>query len=165
MSETDYVVREGELEVSQESLFNFNDFYKTMKDWFKENLYTLVEKKYAEVIKGKTKTFKIKWEGGKYLDDFTKMVIVMKIKVANAQQVEYKKEKLTKGTISILFESYLETDYENKIEGKPSQKFWRGIQEKFFAPNKRVQFEKDVKEDTYALYNRIKSFLNIQKYE
>lgn len=163
MVNTDIIIKEGELDISQTAVFNFNDFYSTTKTWFKDNGYTHIEKEYEEIIKGKTKNVKIKWDGDKKFDDYTKAVIKMKIKVSEAQQVENKDKKLTKGTLKLSLSAEMITDYKDNISS-PIRKLWHGLQEKFFSPHKRFKFEKEIKEDTYALYNRIKSFLNIQKY-
>ena len=163
MANTDIIINEGDLDISQTAVFNFNEFYSTTKTWFKDNGYIHIEKKYEEVIKGKTKDIKIKWEGNKKFDDYTKIVIKMKVKVSGAQQVKNKNEKLTKGKLKISLSAKMVTDYEDKIKN-PMGKLWMGFQEKFFSPHKRFKFEKEIKEDTYNLYNRIKSFLNIEKY-
>ncbi|MBU1245472.1 MAG: hypothetical protein ABIJ20_03360 [Nanoarchaeota archaeon] len=163
MSDKDIIIKEGDLDISQTAIFNFNDFYSTTKTWFKDNEYGHVEKKYEETIKGKTKDIKIGWEGNKKFDDYTKAVIKMKIKVSDSQQVEHKDEKLTKGTLKISLSADMVTDYDDKVSN-PMGKLWRGLQEKFFSPHKRFKFQKEIQEDANNLYNRIKSFLNIQKY-
>jgi len=163
MANTDILIKEGELDISQTSVFNFYEFYTTTKTWFKDNGYIHIEKEYEEIIKGKTKDVNIKWNGDKKFDDYTKAIIKVEIKLSDSNQIENKKEKLTKGKLKISFSANMVTDYEDKINS-PVGKLWRGLQEKFFSPHKRFKFEKEIKEDTYALYNRIKSFLNIEKY-
>ena len=68
------------------------------------------------------------------------------------------------GSMNIKFESLLETDYEDKWEGNPLFKFIRSLFDKFGKESTRSSYENEIKEATYDLYNKVKSFLSLEKF-
>jgi hypothetical protein len=162
MSEIDYVVRD--LKISQKAQFNMVELYRTLKSWLEINRYIFYERLYEDVLKKNEKSVKIKWEGHKYIDDYTKFVISISLKLTDYEIIETKKEKLVDGKISISFEATIETDYEEKWEKRPIWVFIRALSDKYFTNKKRKKFEKELKDDTYDLYNKTKTFLNLYKF-
>lgn len=162
MSEQDYIVKE--LKISQSAQFNMIELYKTLKAWFEINRYGFFEKDYEDVIKKQRKSVKIVWEGQKEIDDYTRYVIMVKLKLDNYQIIEAKREKIVDGKITISFESLIESDYEEKWEDRPIWKFIRSVSDKYFTAKKRGKFEKEVEEDTRDLFHRVKTFLNLYKF-
>ena len=162
MSEKDYVVRE--LKISQGAQFNMIELYKTLKTWFEINRYSFFEKSYEDITKKQIKSVKITWEGQKEVDDYTRYVIEIKLKLDNYEIVQTQKEKLVDGKITLSFESFIESDYEKKWEDKPIWKFIRSVSDKYFTAQKKVRFEKEVEEDTRDIFHKTKTFLNLYKF-
>ena len=162
MAEIDYVIRD--LKISQRAQFNMIELYKTLKSWFEINRYNFFEKEYEDTIKKQKKSVKIRWEGQKEIDDYTRLIIKVILKLDNYEIIETKKEKIVDSKILVSFESSIESDYEERWEKKPIWKFIRSVSDKYFTAKKREMFEKELKEDTYDIFNKIKTFLNLYKF-
>ena len=160
MVETDYIIRE--LALKQTAVFDVLELYKLLKNSLKERGYTLYEREY-ENIKKELLTTKIKLEGNKKIDEYATFGIRVKIKIDNYEDFEIKNKKLTKGGIEFSFETVIYTDYEERLENKPIRKFLRAVYDKFIARDKYAKYEQEVKEDTYAIYNELKAYLNLYK--
>ena len=160
MVETDYIIRE--LALKQTAVFDVLELYKLLKNSLKERGYTLYEREY-ENIKKELLTTKIKFEGNKKVDEYSMFAIRVKIKVDNYEDIEIKNKKLTKGEIEFSFETVIYTDYEERFENRPIRKFLRAVYDKFIARDKYARYEQEVKEDTYAVYNELKAYLNLYK--
>jgi len=160
--EIDHIVTD--LSISHKAQFNLIELYKTLKYWFEINGYSFFEKEYEDVIKSGKKDVIIKWEGSKPIDDYSKFCVYLKFKVKDYEIVETPKEKIVEGALNLSFGSYILTDYEEKWEHKPIWKFLRAVSDKFFTERKRKIYEKELKDDTYDLFNKTKSFLNLYKF-
>mgnify|MGYP001602945097 FL=1 len=158
--EMNYIVRE--LELKQTAVFDVLELYKLIKNWVKENKYSLFEREY-ENIKKELLSTKIKLEASKKIDEYTRYVIGIKFNIMDYEEAEVKNKKLVKGEIRFLFESHVDTDYEDRLENRPIRKFLRAIYDRLIARDKYEKYEKELKDDTYNLYNEIKAFLNLYK--
>ena len=163
MSEVDHIIED--LAISQKTQFNLVELYNSLKHWFEINGYSFFERTYDDIVKKDKKDVKIKWEGSKIMDDYTKSYINVLFKIKDYEIVESPKEKLVEGNLSISFDADIETDYEEKWTHSPIWRFLRGVSDKYFTEKKRNIYEKELKEDTYDLYNKTKSFLNLYKFK
>ena len=75
-----------------------------------------------------------------------------------------KKVKLNKGDIQMIFDAFLETDYENRWETKPMYYFLRTLVDKYIFRVYTGKFVGNLAADVKDLHTRIKSFLNLYKY-
>lgn len=164
MAELDFVVTD--LKLTKEGVFNFNDLYKTIKEWLSFHKYDFFEKNYFDVTKIDAKDIKIKFETEKTIDEYTKFVMEFTIKVIDHKFVlsADKKKKLVKGTLTISLGSAIQSDYSGEWEDKPLKKFIRGVYDKFIEGDKRARLHNELKEETYSFYNEIKAFLNMQRF-
>lgn len=160
MVETDYVVRE--ITIKHSGIFDALEFFKLVKTWFKDNNYGVVEKDYDSSLK-EFKNAKIKMEGKKKVDSYTKFVISFKTKFADMEDVEVKGKKMQKGKIEFSVESALEKDYEDTFENNPLRRFFSGIFDKFIGGEKYDRYSSELKGETYELFNHVKAFLNLYK--
>jgi len=160
--EIEHVVKE--LSLSQKAQFNLVELYRTLKHWFEINGYSFFEREYEDLIKSGKKNVTIKWEGSKNIDDYSKFYIFIKFNIKNYELVDTPKEKLIEGSLKLSFWSDILTDYEYKWENKPIWKFLRGVSDKFFTDKKRKFYEAELKNETYNLFNKAKSFLNLYKF-
>jgi len=159
MVEIDYVI--PEITISKEGIIDLQELYSLLKKHLIERRYDLTEKKH-DVKEG---SFEIKWEAFKKVDDYTKFNIEIGIKGSNVKEVKLKKIKAFSGNFIIKFESYLKKDYEDSFENKPILKFFRTLYDNFILRNKFNQYNKELNDETYAIYNESKAYLNIKKLE
>jgi hypothetical protein len=162
MAENDHIVKD--LDIGYKAQFNLIELYKSLKYWFEVNGYTFYERAYEDVIKGGKKTVKIKWQGIKRIDDYSRLIVMINLKIGNYEIIETKKEKLVDGNLKLSFAGDLESDYEEKWEDRPIWKFLRGVSDRFFTEKKRNMYENMLKDDTYDVFNKAKSFLNLYKF-
>lgn len=158
MPEQDYVVPGIVLE--QYAKFDIKELYTIMHDWLVQRGYDFLEKQYVE----EKNDIKAKWDAEKKIDDYTKFVIKISLKISNVQEVETPKRKLKQGDINIKFESYIQRDYEETWEKRPTHKFFRGLFDKYVVKGKFEDYEKKLKEETYHFYEDVKAFLKMPKF-
>ena len=152
------------LVIKQNAQFNMIDFYHSLKAWFELNRYNLVETQYEEKTVNAKKNLSIKWTGTKEIDDYTQFEVGVGISLGNYEIISTEKEKLASGALKIKFSSKMVTDYEDKWSNKPFMKFMRDVADKYFSTEKSEVYKKELKNDTYGIYNKAKSFLNLQKF-
>lgn len=160
MAEKDYIIRD--LIFKYEGLFDIDNIYKNIKSFLKKNLsYPLLnEKTYDEKRHDDLKDTKIKLEAFKKVDDYTKLNITVKINSKDCKDVAVKGKKLQKGQIKIEFESVIETDYLEKWAGKSMyKKFFRAVYDKYIMESKQNRLTKQIKDETYMIYNELKDTL------
>ena len=157
MSEVDYVI--PELKIGKEGVFDLKEVYNLVNTFLLQRGHDVTEKEHAYDEKG---SLKIKWEAERKVDDYTKFCIEVTITGSGVKDVELKKKKALSGKFSIKLESYLKKDYEDTWEQRPIQKFLRGLYDKFIIGSKFDKYAKELKEETYALYNEVKSYLGVK---
>jgi len=157
MAEVDYVI--PELKISRTGVIDFKEVYDLMEAFLLQKRYDLVEKEQGFDENG---SFKMKWWAFKKVDDYTTFNIEVTASGSGIKDVLLKKKKALSGKFVIKFESYLEKDYEGRWE-EPVQKFLRGLYDKFILGSKFDVYIKELKEETYALYNEVKSYLGVNK--
>ncbi|MBS3172388.1 hypothetical protein J4438_02310 [Candidatus Woesearchaeota archaeon] len=162
MPEKDKVVKE--LIIKQKAQFNMLEFYKFLSSWFEVNRYIFYETNYDDTRTDDKKSLKIKWNGSKDVDDYYRFSIKVTIELKNYEMIETEKEKLVDGELKVELESTLILDYEEKWQNNPTMKFLRSTADKFFFSSKHEKYIKELRNDTYDVFDKIKSFLNLQKF-
>lgn len=156
------------LRLVYEGLFSVPELYKLIDEWFRMKGYDKREKKNTEVVRPEGKYIEIEIEPWKKVTDYAKNVIKIRLIMSDITDVEVEKDnlkvKLNKGKVSLVFDAYLETDYEHRWEGSPLFYFIRTLFDKYFYKPFTAGFETGVKEDLMTLHNTIKSFLNLYRY-
>ncbi len=160
MREIDYIVQD--LIINKEGKIDIKNLYKTLKSWFDANKYILAEQDYKDILNTDSKDFSIHWESFKEVDDYTKFRIKVVLTGSNIRKSE---EDMVEGSLKLLFEAYIESDYNQEWEGSPFSKFLRGLFDKFGKSSKRAKYEKELKEHVYDIYNKAKSFLGSEKFQ
>ncbi len=162
MAETDTVIKE--LLIKQKAQFDIIELYHTIKTWFDINRYSLQETEHEEKIDKGKKSISIKFQAKKTIDDYTKFEMTLNFSLSNYEIIKEENKKLLDGSLKIKISSQLKVDYEEKWEKKPIMKFLRGVSDKFFNKNRRDLYKKELEDDSYDLYNKVKSFLNLHKF-
>ena len=164
MSETEYVVKD--LKIVHEGVFDFKEFYKLVKSWLTLRKYDLFEKEYRESQKEENiKEIKVGFAAEKVIDYYIKYLFDISLGVKDHKIVKGPKaQNLVQGTLTFKIDAKLQTDFEASWEGKPLLKFTRGIYDKFVKGDKYAEYKKELKDQTYELYNELKAYLNLHKF-
>lgn len=166
MVEIEYVIRKDKpLFVSQEAIIDVAKLYKHVKSFFDKHEYDFYEKEYIDELKESGKDSSIKWETEKKVDDYVKFHIEIRIRFYNLRDVEGKKGLMNKGKVSFRIEAFIEKDYEQNWETSFMARFWRGVYDNFVIKGKLEQRKKDLLDESYEVFNEIKSFLNLHRYK
>jgi len=151
-----------------EGLFSLPELYKLIDEWLEEKNYDKKELKNIERVSHDSKYVEIEILPWKKVSDYVKNEIHMHMFFSELKDVEIVKDgvkvKLNSGKIHIIFDGYLNTDYENRWEGKPIFFFLRTVFDKFLYKPWMSGFESGVKNDVNALRDRMKSFLNLYRF-
>jgi len=166
MPEREVVI--DKLRLTYEGIFSMLELYKMIDEWFRWKGYDKRENKNIEIVKPEGKYIELEIEPWKKVTDYAKNIIKIKIQVTNLKEVEVEKDhtkmKMNHGRIQLVFDGYLETDYDSRWEGKPIFYFIRTVFDKYFYKPFTTGFQKGVKEDLMHLHGQIKAFLNLYKY-
>jgi len=154
--------------VSFQGLFDLKDLFKTVCNWFNERGYDMFENKnYQEVYEeGKKIIFEV--IPYKKVSDYYKLEIRVFVVFENLKEVEVDlkgvKRKLLKGRADFTFDAILETDYENRWEGRASQYFFRALIDKFVYKSYTSKYERELIKEAKDLQEEIKAYLNMFRY-
>lgn len=166
MAERDIIV--DKMRMTYEGLFSVTELYKMIDEWFEEKNYDKKELKNVEKVTPEGKYIEIIVEPWKKVTDYAKNVIRIRMIMTDIKDVEVEKDgvkvRLNQGKIQMVFDGYLETDYENRWEQKPTFFLIRTLFDKYFYKPFTQGFQTGVKSDLNHLVTRIKSFLNLYRY-
>jgi hypothetical protein len=153
--------------VSYDGILDFKDFYKFCHKWLSEEAgLDVVENKYSEKISGDSKNIKVEWMGARKVTDYFKFQIDVKFEVLNLTTVELtkdgKKIKMNKGSVEVSVKGTLVRDYEGKFEKTSTQKFLRGIYEKWVIYSRIKEYEGKLVNDCNEFLAQAKAFLDLE---
>jgi hypothetical protein len=153
--------------VKYDGLLDFKEFYKFCYQWLVEEAgLDVIENKYAEKISGDSKNIKVEWTGSKKVTDYFKFQVEAKFEVLNLVNVEItqdgKKVKMNKASVEIGVKGTLLRDYEGKFEKTSTQKFMRGIYEKWVIYSRIKEYEGKLIEDCNEFLSQAKAFLDLE---
>jgi hypothetical protein len=166
MSEKRLII--DQLRLNYSGIFNLQELYKMIDGWLYEKGYDKYEKKNEEQVLETGRKIEVEIRPWKKTTDYAKNEIRLRIFVDNMTDIEVdrdgKKIKMHKGDIQMIFDAFLETDYEHRWENKPMYYFMRTIVDKYVFKIYTEKFVGNLTADTRDLHQRIKSFLNLYKY-
>ena len=161
MTEFDYVV--FPIRIFHDDILDTGEVYRLIQEWLALQDYTLYEKEYH--VDARTEhNVNIFWRAEKKVDDYTQFVIEVRIKGSNIEEVTVKNRKFIRGAFNISLESFTESDYEARWEHKPILKIWRGLYDRLFLKDKLDRYAEELRNDTYNIYDELKSFLSLKKF-
>tara|TARA_Y100000294_G_C8422388_1_gene283358 strand:- start:19 stop:519 length:501 start_codon:yes stop_codon:yes gene_type:complete len=156
------------LNFNYEGVFSVLELYKEINHWLYERGYSLFEKKNSENITSTGRNIEFELRPYKSITNYAKNEIRIKIFMTDIKDLEVEKEKIKKklneGSVEIIFDGYVETDYENRWENKPFFYFFRSLIDKFVYRIYTDKFENMIVSDIYTIHTRIKTFLNLYRY-
>ncbi len=158
----------SDLRMEYEGLFDSNDFFKLIEDWFKQNGYNKNELKHIERVTDKGKFINLEIMPWKEVNDYTRYEIYLRIVVRDLVEATVKKAKLqhkiNKGKISISIDAFLATDIKHRWESRPLYFFLRTLFEKFVNREHISTFEKGLMNDVKNFHSEMKAYLNLGRY-
>src|SRR3989344_1637366 len=134
MPERDYVA--DILTISYEGIFDFDNLYKTLHQWFKRHRYTFKESDYKEYRDRGQQHLSTLWQGSKKITDYVTYVMEVNIYLNNMTSLAVKGKKKIKGSLTIKIAAFLQKDYEETWSRKVWSKFIREVYDKFIAGSK-----------------------------
>ena len=166
MAEKEFAV--SELRLSYEGLFELEELYNHMDQWFKRHGYDKRETKDIETVTEDGKHIEIEWLPDKPINGYAYKAIKIRMIASEIKEVEIEKDgkklKMDKGKVDFVFWGALTTDWENKWENKPVLFFIRSIYNKFLYKGYNAMWKGALKADVMNLNQSIKAFLNISRY-
>ena len=167
MSEKKLVIDQMKLDYS--GLFDLNGLYRMVDSWFYEKSYDKWELKNFEQVLPGGKDIEIEMIPWRKITAYFKLIMRVRMKFTKVKDAEIEKEGvkigINNGNIHIIFDAYLESDYEHLWEGRPLFFFIRTIYDKIIFKKHFDRYEKMVIADAYDLHSRIQKFLNLYRYE
>lgn len=166
MSEKRLII--DQLRLNYSGIFNLHELYKMIDGWLYEKGYDKYEKKNEEQVLETGRKIEIEIRPWKKTTDYAKNEIRLRLFVDNMTDIDVdrdgRKIKMHKGDIQMIFDAFLETDYEHRWENKPMYYFFRTIIDKYVFKIYTEKFVGNLVADVRDLHSRIKSFLNLYKY-
>ncbi len=154
--------------LNYEGLFSATELYQLIDNFFREKGFDKREVKNEEHIRPEGKYVLLELMPWKKITDYINHIIRVEMKMFNVTDVEVEKDghtiHLNKGKILIIFDAFLETDYENRFEQKPLLFFLRTVFDKFVYRQYTEEATGQLKSTALELKDIIKGFLNLYKY-
>ncbi len=155
--------------LSYDGLFDLHELYSLINQWLRDKGFDLREQRNQEQVRPNGKFIEVEMLPWKRITDYARHVIRLNIKVLNMKDAvveeDGKRMKLNKGTIRMVMDGYLDTDYEDRWESKPFYFFIRTLFDKFVYRTYSTQYEELLVENCLQLHSTMKAFLNLYQYE
>jgi hypothetical protein len=148
-------------------IFSFRDFYRFCYDWLTdETILDITEEKYSEKVVGDQKEVDIKWVGKRNVTDYFQYKINIDFRIRKLRDIEIVqggvKIKTNEGDVEVKIKGSLVRDYKGKFERGASQKFLRGIYEKWIIPSRIEQYENKLITHCDEFLNQAKAWLDLE---
>ena len=158
MTEVDNVLKP--IKISYEGNLDFNEIYKLIKKFLIDKKYDIDEKEHNYSDSG---SMKIKWEATQNINDYIQFVMKIAIKSSSIKKVKLNKKEVLSGKFDIEIEAMINKDYQYYYSGKPIMKFFRELFDYMIKQPEFNTLGRRLKEESYSLFDEIKSYLGIQK--
>jgi len=151
--------------MEQEGVFDLKYLYRMMKEWFKDNNYTYIEKENTTNIRDKGAEIKLCMIGERKVTDYFKFEIEVRFLIIRTQQVKVKNKPMYQGDLKAHIKATLHIDYRNMWAKNKFSKTLRYIYNNFLIKNKienvyqpALKFEGDdlfnVMKECLGMYNQ-----------
>lgn len=155
--------------LAYEGLFDLHELYTLINQWLVDKGFDKREQRNQEHVKAGGKFIEVELLPWKKITDYARHVIRINIRILNMKDAvveeDQKRVKLNKGTVKVVMDGYLDTDYEDRWESKPFYFFIRTLFDKFIYRTYSTQYEELLVENCLQLHSTIKAFLNMYQYE
>lgn len=165
MAETEMVITGNR--ITYEGIFSLHGLYQVIDKWLSDKNYDKFDKVHTEVVKSDGKHIDIELEPDRSIDDYTKYTLRIRLFCSHLKDVtvemDGRKQKLNDGKVVIILDSWVKTDWQNRMESKPVYHIIRSIYNKYVFKGETAQNTKKLKEETLHLQHTIGSYLNLWK--
>jgi len=166
LSEKNLVV--DRLKFSYEGLFNVAELYNIISTFFYDKFYDWYEKYNDEQITPKGKQIYLVLQPWKNASDYYKLEIKVHLIISEIKEVEVEQKgeiiKINQGIIKMIVDAYVISDRNEKWSEKPLYWFFSVLADKYLFREHYKKFEDWVKSDLEDLMYKIKTYLNVYKY-
>ncbi len=156
------------LKLSYEGLFNADELYSVIANFFYEKGYDWFEKLNESVITPSGKQIRLVFEPWKNITDYYKLIIRIRVNISDLKELgvehEGKTLRVNQGAIKVIIDGYVLSDRKGKWNKMPVYWFLSQIMEKYFFREHYQKSEDWVKADIESLHQQIKTYLNTFKY-
>lgn len=167
MTERTLVV--DQLKFSYEGLFSASELYKLIDGWFYEKGWDKKELLNQELVTPNGRQMKLILEPWKTITDYFKLHMSIKLHMHDVKDVEIEKDgqkiKINQGEVKIIFNGYVLSDSNGVWNQKPFFWFLSILFNKYFFKDNYNRAERWVLSDVDDLYQKVKSFLNVNRYK
>lgn len=154
-------------QIKQKSIFDFDDLYLTLHNWFLFYNYTRNEVEY-KVIDAANRV-ELRWENKRDIDHYVRLHIHMGLVITGLDKAEVVKDgvkiKMDKGTVEFRITAFMEKDYTGDWSKTPFRKKIREMYDKYIIRNRLEQYKKLLATDERNFMHEIRSFLSLYRYE
>ena len=156
------------LELHYEGLFDLNELLKAIDKFTAERGYAKAEKRRHETVTPSGKEFSMELRPFKVKTEYYTLLIKIRMNITGLKEVEVledsAKTKLNHGNISMIFDAWAVTDMKWRWGQKPIYYFFVILVDKFIYKFFSEKYHGELIEDTYYIYDNIKSHLNLHRY-
>ncbi|HLD79594.1 MAG TPA: hypothetical protein VJA18_03465 [Candidatus Nanoarchaeia archaeon] len=156
------------LKLSYEGLFNADELYQLIAQFFYEKGWDWYEKMNQTIVTPAGKQVRIVFEPWKNISDYYKLAVSIRLNMIDVKEVSVEHEgksiRTNQGTIRIIFDGFVVSDRKGKWSEKPIYWFASILFEKYFFRNHYGKAETWMKRDIENLHQKIKTYLNSFKY-
>ncbi len=153
--------------VTYEGYFSTSDLFRYIKELCADRGYDYCELHHSNSVTKTGKHVEATLELGKYLSDYAKSRIYLRIQLENLKDVIIEKnnhkKRLQEGKAHFVINAFNETDYENRWENKPIFIFWKIVYDRYVLKPITGGYEKQIQEDVAYFKDNVKAFLNLNK--
>jgi len=158
-----------QLKLSYDGLFDLSELYNLINSWFYEKGWDKHERINQEQVTAEGRQIRLLLEPWKSISDHFKLIIRIKLNFNDVKDVEVEKEelkvKINQGEIKMIIDGFILTDRRGLWKDKPFLWFLVIIFNKYFFKQNYTKAQRWVISDIDDLYQRIKTFLNVYKYQ
>jgi hypothetical protein len=167
MSEKKLVI--DQMKLTYEGIFDLNGLYRLIDGWFYQKGYDKWERKNYEQVMPTGKDVEIEILPWKKTTDYFKNIVRIRMRFTSVKDVEIEKQgvkmRLNQGKVMMIFDGYLESDYDQRWRDKPLFFLLRTLFDKYVFKTYFNKYEKWLVNDVYDIHGRIQRFLNLYRYE
>ncbi len=154
--------------VKFEGVFSLRGVYRITDEYFAQFGYDKSEPKSVEAVKKSGKMVNIVLEYSRRLNDYVKAIHKVIIVADNLTDVDIKKgdarHRMNKGKLSVEVDTFLESDYETRWEGKPIYYVARIIWQRYVWAPMGMDFKGETGRITNQYIAELKAYLNLGKF-
>lgn len=155
--------------LTYDGLFDLAEFYRLLDSWFYEKGWDKYEHVNQEQVTPEGRQIRLVLEPWKCITDYFKIIIRIKAHLHNVKDIEVEKEgqkvRLNQGEIKITFDGYVVSDRQGLWNKRPFFWFLTIIFNKYLFKEHYNKAERWLLSDFDDFYQKIKSFLNLYRYQ